>query len=727
MTDEAVKEARISPGTRILIGVVIGVAVGIFLGEYSTPIKVAGDVYLALLQMTVLPYIVVSLISKIGGFTYERAKQVGRYGLSAQFALWGIALGFVVLLPFSLPDWEAGTFFTSSLVEEPAEFDFLDLYIPTNPFSSLANNIVPAAVVFSILVGIALIPLAKKDRVLGPFEVIGDALGNISHGVIRLAPYGTFALTAGAVGMSAPGEFIRLGGYLGTYTVGIVLLTFILYPALVCSLTPIRYSELLGRMRGTLGTAFATGKLFAVLPMIMEDVKSLLISQGLGDEEAEDTTNVLVPLAYPFPNAGKVLAVVFIPFAAWYIGKPMDLVDYPLLVTVGLLSFFGSPIVAIPFLLGLFRLPSDLLALFIVAGLWGARFGDVLGVVHLSVFSLLTAARQHGWYRLQKRRALTWLVISVVAVGGALWFNHVAVSWSLSDQEPPAHRVAAMKSYFEGAGIETVLAPGPNPSAREAGESVRQRIQRTGILRVGIPPGSPPFAYRNDAEQVVGLEIDLVHRLATELGVELQLVSLEPGQLEEAFAEDHFDLAVGGHASVVRDATAYEETRPYIELHGAVVVPDHDVDHFGSENSIRRLGRLRVGYVEDGVLVRTGRHVLPGIEIVPLATAEEFLAGEREDIDALFTTAESGAIYTMMYPEFSVVVPEDMHVKVPIIFPVAADPDFTRIVDRFIQIKRVDGTVKLLHEHWILGRDQSTQDKRWSVAEDVLGWGRNSP
>ena len=722
--DEATKKRKVSPGTKILIGVMIGVGVGLFLGEYSTPIKAMGDVYLALLQMTVLPYIVVSLISKIGGFTYEQAKQIGHYGLTVQAMLWAIALGFVVLLPFSLPSWEAGTFFTSSLVEEPAKFDFLDLYIPTNPFGSLANNVVPAAVVFSILVGIALIPLANKDRVLGPFEVIGDALGNIAHGVIRLAPYGTAAMTAGAVGISAPGEFIKLGGYLGTYTVGIVLLAFVLYPALVCSLTPIRYFELLARMRGTLGTAFATGKLFAVLPMIIEDVTALLVSRGLTQEEAEDTTNVLVPLAYPFPNAGKVLAIVFIPFAAWYIGTPLELKDYPLLISVGLLSFFGSPIVAIPFLLGLFRLPADLVALFIVAGLWGARFGDVLGVVHLSTFSLLTAARQHGWFRIQKRRALTWLIVSVVSIAGALWFNHAAVSWSLVDQEPPAHRVATMQPFFEEAAIEELQEAEPHPVPREGEESVLERIHRSGVLRAGIPPDSPPFAYRNDFGQIVGLEIDLLHRLASELEVELQLVPYEPGELDDEFSEDHFDLAVGGYASVIRNTTAYEESRPYIELHGAVVVPDHRVEDFRSERSIQRLNQLRIGYVEDGVMVRTGRHEIPDLEMVPLATAEEYLTGEVEDIDGLLTTAESGAIYTMMHPAFSVVVPEDMHARVPIVFAVAADPDLVSIVDRFLQIKRADGTVDELYQHWILGKDESSADKRWSVVKDVFGWGR---
>lgn len=64
---------RLTLGTRILIGVLAGIALGVFLGEWSAPLQVVGDIYLGLLQMTVLPYVVVSLISGIGGFTYERA------------------------------------------------------------------------------------------------------------------------------------------------------------------------------------------------------------------------------------------------------------------------------------------------------------------------------------------------------------------------------------------------------------------------------------------------------------------------------------------------------------------------------------------------------------------------------------------------------------------------------------------------------------------------------
>ncbi|MEM8953377.1 MAG: cation:dicarboxylase symporter family transporter [Verrucomicrobiota bacterium] len=712
-------------GTRIMIGVLAGLATGIVLGSWAAPFQIIGDIYLGLLQMTVLPYIVVSLISKIGSFTYDHAKDVGRHGIRVQALLWAVSLGSVIILPFSLPSWEAGTFFSASLVEEPEKFNFLDLYIPVNPFASLANNIVPAAVVFSILIGIALIPLNNKDHVLKPFNVIGDALGNIANAVIRLTPYGTFALTAGAMGTSAPGELIRLGGYLGTYTLGIILLALVLFPALLCSLTPIHYWKLLGRCRGTLFTAFATGKMFAVLPMIIADVRSLLVSNGTDDERAEEAANVLVPLAYPFPNAGKILAIVFIPFAAWFIGQPLKLEDYPLLVSVGLLSFFGSPIVAIPFLLGMFRLPADLVALFILAGLWGARLGDFLGVMHLTVFSVLTSAGQDGWLRLQKTRALGWAGASFAAVAFTLWLNHATISWSIADQPPPADRVATMQPFFKDNAQSKTTKSESNPYPLEDNESHMERIRRTGVLRVGFPPATPPFSYTNKDKSIVGLEIDLAYRLADELDVEMQLVPYEPGTLEEAFANDYFDVAIGGHASVISDATAYEESTPYLELNAALVVPDHRAHLFTSAKAVEQIENPRIGYVEEGILVKTGRHQVPGLEVVPLASAEEYLEGQIQDLDGLLTTAETGAIYTMIHPRFSVVIPNELRIRVPIILAVARDDELRRTVDRFVQIKRADGTVDLLYGHWILGDDSSSSPKRWSVVKDVFGWGKD--
>ncbi|MBL0699345.1 MAG: cation:dicarboxylase symporter family transporter, partial [Desulfosarcina sp.] len=68
------KRFRLSLSTNILIGVVLGGVCGIFFGEYCAFLQIFGDAFIKLLQMTILPYIVVSLILGIGGLTYEQAR-----------------------------------------------------------------------------------------------------------------------------------------------------------------------------------------------------------------------------------------------------------------------------------------------------------------------------------------------------------------------------------------------------------------------------------------------------------------------------------------------------------------------------------------------------------------------------------------------------------------------------------------------------------------------------
>ena len=57
-------------------------------------------------------------------------------------------------------------FFSTALVEKRPAFNFIDLYIPSNPFNSLANGIVPAVVLFAVVLGIALIGLERKQVLL---------------------------------------------------------------------------------------------------------------------------------------------------------------------------------------------------------------------------------------------------------------------------------------------------------------------------------------------------------------------------------------------------------------------------------------------------------------------------------------------------------------------------------------------------------------------------------
>ena len=69
-----------SLSARILAGLLLGVATGLFVGEPAGVLEVAGDAFIRLLQMIVLPYIVVSLIAGLGRLDLVDAKRLGLWG-----------------------------------------------------------------------------------------------------------------------------------------------------------------------------------------------------------------------------------------------------------------------------------------------------------------------------------------------------------------------------------------------------------------------------------------------------------------------------------------------------------------------------------------------------------------------------------------------------------------------------------------------------------------------
>ena len=154
--EAASKPVKRDMTTKILIGIGAGVFTGLFFGESAGRLDVVGKVYVGLLQMTVLPYVVVALISNIGRFSFSEGRDLARVGSLVMLLLLGVGLAAVAVLPLSFPPLQTGAFFSTSILETRAPPDFLALYIPSNPFRAFSENFVPAAVLFSILIGVAL-------------------------------------------------------------------------------------------------------------------------------------------------------------------------------------------------------------------------------------------------------------------------------------------------------------------------------------------------------------------------------------------------------------------------------------------------------------------------------------------------------------------------------------------------------------------------------------------
>jgi len=87
--------------------------------------------------------------------------------------------------------------------------------------------------------------------------------------------------------------------------------------------------------------------------------------------------------------------------------------------------------------------------------------------------------------------------------------------------------------------------------------------------------------------------------------------------------------------------------------------------------------------------------------------------------------AERGSVLTLLNPKWTVVVPSPGLIKIPLAFPLGGtDPQWSSFVNTWIDMKRRDGTLDALYDHWILGKDTEKRTPRWSVVRNVFHWVR---
>ena len=712
-----------SSSRRILAGLGLGIVTGLFLGERAAWLQPLAEGYVKLLQMTVLPVITVSIVAGLGSLTYAQARVLALRAGGVLLLLWTLALFVVFLFPLMLRPMTTASFFSTTLLEPPRRFDLVELYIPANPFYSLANNMVPAVVLFSLVIGVALIGTPGKPRLIEVLAVVRDTLARAATYVVRLMPLGLFAIAANATGTLSVDQLARIQIYLVAYVALSLLVSLWILPGLVAALTPVAYTRLLRRTQDALITAFVTGDLFIVLPQLTEQSKALAHEYGLVDERG-NAPDVIVPASFNFPHTGKLLTISFILFAAWFTDVTLRLAQYAQLAAAGLLAFFGSINVAVPFLLDLFRVPADTFQLFLATSVVNARFGTLMAVMHTLAMAMLGTWAMAGQLRIDARRltryAAITLALTVVTVagvrtlvgqmlGGGYEGDLILGRMRLADGKP----VPSLVSLDAAA-----------PASASPHQSVLEAMRARGALRAGFLPDSLPFAYPNASGEVIGFDVAMAQLLARELHLELQLVPLTHDALAGAIANGACDLVMSGVAVTTERAADMRFSAAYLDETIALVVPDHTRDRFVTWSDIQARSNLRLGIPAVNYYVEKVSGGLPRVKLIPFRSVDAMFKGPAAaDLDGLVMTAERGSAWTLLHPEYSVVVPTPGLYKVPLAYPIARhDAAFAAFIDSWIDLKKKDGTVQRLYDYWILGRNAASARPRWSIIRNVLRW-----
>ena len=355
-----------------------------FVAESIAPL---GTLFLNLLKMVAVPLVLFSLVAGVASL--DDTSKVGRIGGKTVALYLGttaiaISIGLVVanivqpgsgiteatrenLLAASGEAAAAKIAEATSASEGVGLAGFLLSLVPSNPFAALAKPEMLQVVFFALILGVALTRLSSSAAkpVVEVFQRLSDAIIEIVHLVMGVAPIGVFALIAGVIADLGkdPEQLQEVGGallsYMATVVLALVLHAVLVYSTLIGVFTKVPLKRFLKAMMPAQLLAFSTSSSAATLPVTIQCVE-----KGVGvDEEA---SSFVLPLGATINMDGTGLyqgvAAVFI--ATVYgidltLGQQLQIVLTAALASIGTAAVPGVGIVMLIIVLRQIGLPPE--------------------------------------------------------------------------------------------------------------------------------------------------------------------------------------------------------------------------------------------------------------------------------------------------------------------------------------------------------------------------------
>lgn len=169
------------------------------------------------------------------------------------------------------------------------------------------------------------------------------------------------------------------------------------------------------------------------------------------------------------------------------------------------------------------------------------------------------------------------------------------------------------------------------------------RIEREGVLRVGLDPTFPPFEVTADPG-VEGLDVDLARALASELGLEVKFVYFGYDGLYDALATEQVDVLISALVIVPGRMRDFAYSEPYFNAGEILVAPaDSPIEEMAGLDGKRLAVELGAqGHVEATQWSKR----LPNLTVLPHTSADEALdAAAAGEADAALVDGVSGRLY----------------------------------------------------------------------------------
>lgn len=704
-----------SVGAQCLLGLVLGIVVAWLWPGLSPWLAPFGQIFLRASQIAVMPYLLCELVGSLGGLSRPSLRLLARFGGLVLLVQLLVGSLLVLWLPSLLPHLNTSPLFQPQMLLNSQPPDLIATFLPFNIFTALAQDNFPAAVLFATVVGVVLQGLPRRQVLLEPLEQLRLLFRRINGLVIRLAPVGVLALTTTTLGAMTGEQLLRSQALLLINVVALVVLT-ILFVVVMLSLTPLSLRTIWQVLRGPLVLVASSANLMIALPMLNESLREALgpfVAQQDGErrDRAFEEIAALVPVGFALPTLGQVVNLVFVPFCAWFVDRPMDHGAVLRMLLTGIPSVAGGLKSAVRQELLAASLPVDLVALVNINAEWLYREEKVLSLLGLVLLVVLVVIRSLGLLRLRRIPLLTGLPLTLLV---ALGLGGLCSSVLIHQLQGTYHHDQTLlnRRLLLPRQPTTVLRPDQLQPAPVGLAEIRRR----GVLRVGLQQDSPPWAYRNSQGQIVGYDIDMLEALARTLEVNLALVPVPLPQLDSLLREQKIDLAAGGIQNTPVRASENAVSAEYQQVHLALLVPDERLDLI-QNLAARPLRRpLRLGVSDPsliGVNLRDQLAALLGPPGRPIPLQLRQMSGSRPlsgpegaQVDGMLVTAEGGSALALLDPSTSMLTVFGSSLPEQLVLLIGGkDPVLRDYIDTWLARKADQGFLQRLYQHWVLLQD----------------------
>lgn len=365
--------------TKIFIGMLMGILAGVSLSLFAPELVPGlkeyvlgpvGAIFLRAIKMLVVPLVLVSLIA--GAASIGDPRKLGRLGgktLGLYLVTTAIAITIGLTLANIVQPGESITIPTDISYEakpSPPITQVLVEMVPTNPIAALVEGQMLQIIVFALLVGVAISILGEKAKNIRTIvDQANSVLIEVTHIIMKIAPYGVFALLTVSIGEQGVDVLLPMAKYMLVIIAALLLHVAVVYSSMI---------KLLGKMNPitffkgffpAMAVAFSTSSSSATLPVTIETAEENL-------RISKETASFVLPLGATINMDGTAImqgvAAVFI--AQVYgldltIGQQLTILLTATLASIGTAGVPGVGLITLAMVLEAVGLPVAGIALIV--------------------------------------------------------------------------------------------------------------------------------------------------------------------------------------------------------------------------------------------------------------------------------------------------------------------------------------------------------------------------